>query len=318
MQSSDYAIQVENLTKSFEEDKSKQVLKGINLNIEKNQIFGLLGPNGAGKTTLIYVLSGLLHRDSGDAKVLGCDPELERVNLAKNINICSGNSMFLYSFTPREILKYYGFLYGMSEKTIEENTNRLIKDLGIISFEHKMFHELSAGMKQKVALAKALINDPELLFLDEPTLGLDVEIAKNIRKYISNLVKTKKMTIILTSHYLSEVEELCDNIAIINGGKIIAEGTVDKIKSISKAEATIVATTKKYCRNVKFLEKIHGVMRMQIREKEIIVYVEGGILPIEEVITAFKKNNVELSDIEVRKATLEEAFLRLVSPEGQA
>ncbi len=317
--SSDYAVETDRLTKSFEEEgKSKEVLKGITLKIKKNQIFGLLGPNGAGKTTLICILAGLLHADSGDAKVLGFNPKTERVDLAKSTNICSGNSLFFYIFTPREILKYYGFLYGMSEKAIEENTNRLIKDLGITAFEHKTFHELSTGMKQKVSLAKALINEPELVFLDEPTLGLDVEVARSIRKYVSNLVKTKKMTIILTSHYLSEVEELCDNIAIINQGKIIAEGTVGKIKSISKAEATIIAITKKPCRSVKFLEKIPGVTRAQVRGKEIVAYVEGGTMPVEEVIASFKKNNVELSDIEVRKATLEEAFMRLVNSEGQA
>lgn len=253
----DYAVEITGLSKSFEEDgKPKQVLKGISLKIKKNRIFGLLGPNGAGKTTLIYLLSGLLHSDSGTARVLGLDPKTERTDLAKRINICSGDSMFFYMFTPREILRYYGLLYGMKEKDIEANTGRLISELGMKLFQNKPFSGLSRGMKQKVALAKALINEPELVFLDEPTLGLDVEIARTMRKYIRNLAVKKKMTIILTSHYLSEVEELCDDIAIINKGRIIARGTVDKIKSLSKTDSTIIATLKKPCPDMKFIEKI--------------------------------------------------------------
>ncbi len=316
MRNQDYAIQIKNLTKSFEEvGKPKQVLKCINLKIKKNRIFGLLGPNGAGKTTLIYILAGLLHADKGAARILGLDPKRQRTELAKRINICSGDSMFFYMFTPREILRYYGLLYGMNEKDIGANTDRLISELGMKPFQNKPFSGLSRGMKQKVALAKALINDPELVFLDEPTLGLDVEIARAIRKYILHLAAHRKMTIILTSHYLSEVEELCDDIAIINRGRIIARGAVDKIKSLSKTDSTIIATLKKPCPDMKFIEEIPGVRRVAVHGREITVYTESGASSVEGVIAAFRKRKIAVADIEVRKATLEEAFLRLINSE---
>ena len=309
------AIEIENLVKTFKEGaKEKKVLKGISLKIAKNQIFGLLGPNGAGKTTLIYILSGLLHANGGTAKVLGLDPKKQRRELAKRINICSGNSMFIYSFTPKEILKYYGLLYGMDEKEIKSNSDRLISELGITEFSDRQFFSLSTGMKQKVALAKALINGPELLFLDEPTLGLDVEIAKNIREYIRNLVEKKNMTIVLTSHYLFEVEELCDNIAVIHNGGIIAEGTVDEIKNVADVGMTVVATLKKPCtpKNLGAIEKIAGVRDVESRECSLVVYLDNKPEHIENLLAFFKKCGMELGDIEVRKATLEEAFLNLI------
>ena len=309
------AIEVSNLSKSFVDgEKEKKVLKGISLEIAKNQIFGLLGPNGAGKTTLIYILSGLLHSDGGTAKVLGLDPKNQRRELAKRINICSGNSMFIYSFTPKEILKYYGLLYGMDEKQIKSNSDRLISELGITDFSDKQFFSLSTGMKQKVALAKALINDPELLFLDEPTLGLDVEVAKNIREYIRNLVEKKNMTIVLTSHYLFEVEELCDNIAVIHKGNIIAGGTVDEIKNVADIGMTVSATLKKTCtsKNLESIKKIAGVMDAELHERSLAVSVDNKPEHIECIFAFFKKSGMELEDLEVRKATLEEAFLNLI------
>ena len=314
------AIEIERLVKSFGTGAAeKKVLKGISLDISKNQIFGLLGPNGAGKTTLIYILSGLLHADGGTAKVLGLDPKNQRKELAKKINICSGNSMFIYSFTPKEILKYYGILYGMNGKDIESNSNRLIADLGITGFADKQFFSLSTGMKQKVALAKSLINDPELLFLDEPTLGLDVEVARNIREYIRNLVKKKNLTIVLTSHYLFEVEELCDNIAVIHNGDIIAKGTVDEIKNTADIGMTVVATLKKTCapNNISAIRKIAGVRDVKLRERDLVVYLDNKPEHIENLLAFFKKCGMELGDIEVRKATLEEAFLNLIKPKEE-
>lgn len=313
----DLAISINNLTKSFEQDgKSKKVIVGLSLEIKKNQIFGLLGPNGAGKTTLIYILSGLLQADGGAIKVLGCDPEKQRIELANKINICSGNSLFFYIFTVREILKYYGLLYGMTENDIETKSNQLINELGIDKFANKQFHELSTGMKQKVALAKALINSPELLFLDEPTLGLDVEVARNIRQYIKNLVSKEKMTIVLTSHYLSEVEELCDDIAIIHHGKIIAKGNAEQITTLANVDTTMIAKFDKIPGDTKFIEKISGVRSVIISESETIVYINGGPSTVERVLFAFKCKGIVVSHLEVRNATLEEAFLRLIRLEG--
>jgi ABC-2 type transport system ATP-binding protein len=180
-----HAIEISGLKKIFK-DKGlvTQALKGIDLNIKKGQAFGLLGPNGAGKTTLIYILCNLLLPTSGQARVLGFDVVRESNEVKKRSGICMGGTHFYWDLRPREILNYFGRLYGLNSSTREKNINILIKRLGIQKFGNKEFGRLSTGMRQKVAVAKSLLNDPEVLFLDEPTAGLDVEVALDVRNFI--------------------------------------------------------------------------------------------------------------------------------------
>lgn len=315
----DYAIEAGGVIKYFNENGGKAtVLDRVSLKVGRGQIFGLLGPNGAGKTTLINIFSGLLHADAGRIRVLGLDPKTEREKLAGKINICSGNSSFFVLFTPRELLRYYGLLYGINFMALESRIDRLVQELGITDFQDKQFQSLSTGMKQKVALAKSLINEPELLFLDEPTLGLDVEVARDIRQYITRLATEKKTTILLTSHYLFEVEELCGRIAVINRGALVAEGTADEIKGMTNVGTTVVVAAKEKCKSTKFLEKIPGVNLVSVGGREIVVYlgnVRSSHILIEKIISSLRKEGVDVVDFEVRKATLEEAFMRLINPE---
>ena len=167
-------------------------------------------------------------------------------------------------------------------------------------------------MKQKVALAKSLINDPELLFLDEPTLGLDVDIAKDIRKYIREIVRNTKTTIILTSHYLFEVEELCDNVAVMNRGTIIFCGTTKNVKDLVDVGFTITATLAKASKELDFLKKINGIKKIDVSGRELVIYIENNAESVEKVLAAFRRQKIVVLDFEVRKPTLEEAFLRLI------
>ncbi|MFH1127600.1 MAG: ABC transporter ATP-binding protein [archaeon] len=308
MQDKDYAIQLKDVRKSYGKD---EILKGITLDIEKNQIFGILGPNGAGKSTLIGILSTLLTHDSGEVTILGMDPKKDREKIAEKTNISTGSTSFIYIFTPREILRYYGLLDGIRQPRLDQKIDELIRDLKITSFQNQRFTTLSTGMKQKVALAKSLINDPEILYLDELTIGLDIEVARDIRDYIRTLNKEKKTTIIITSHNLFEIEELCHNIAIIKGGKIIAEGKINDIKKQIEFRNRI--TIALYDENIdtSFLNEIEDITSHKISGPELTIYTKESPEIAEKIIGLLKERRIRIKDLEIRKASLQDVFLKI-------
>ncbi|MBI5061535.1 MAG: ABC transporter ATP-binding protein, partial [Candidatus Aenigmarchaeota archaeon] len=198
-----YAIETKNLKKDFKDGKETvHAVRGIDLRVEKNQVYGLLGPNGAGKTTTIFMLSTLLLPTSGSAKVLGYDAVKEKNVVRGKVGLCVGATEFYWIMKPAEILDYYARLYGIPKDERKERAKKLMEELDINWYADKTFGQMSTGMRQKLAFAKSLINNPEVLFLDEPTIGLDVEAAISVRKYILKLVKERGMTVILTSHHL--------------------------------------------------------------------------------------------------------------------
>jgi len=228
------AIEIENLHKTFKRGilrpQFTHALKGINLKIRKGEIFCLLGPNGAGKTTLLNILSLLLYPDKGKIKFFNQDIFKSENSLKARLNMCSGNPNFPWTLTIYEILNFYGKLYGLKGKKLKERINFYCELLEIENFLNKRFEELSTGTKQRLALAKSLLNEPELLFLDEPTAGLDPDIALKIRNIIKKIHLEKKPTIILTTHYMAEAEMLAEHIAFIKNGEILAEGTPKELK----------------------------------------------------------------------------------------
>jgi len=206
-------------------------LHEINLNIEQGEIFGVLGPNGAGKTTLLNSISTLLVPDSGDILILGESVVRHPERIRPKINLCSGNANFAWSLTVRENLRFYAMLYGLRGERREEKIASLIEAFGLTAFADRRFDEASTGTKQRMALAKALINDPQVLLLDEPTVGLDPDIAQRVREYILGYHRTSRCTLILTTHYMPEAQMLCQRIAFIREGKILALGTPDQLKA---------------------------------------------------------------------------------------
>lgn len=303
-----YAIELKDMTKSYNNEKT---LKGITLQIEKNQIYGILGPNGAGKTTLISILSTLLSYDTGKVSILGMDPKKEREKIAEKTNISTGATNFFYTFTPCEILKYYGLLYGIKQQKLNQKIEELIQDLNITNFRNKRFATLSTGMKQKVALAKSLINDPELLFLDELTIGLDVEISKDIRDYIRTLAKNKHTTIILTSHNLFEIEELCQKVAIIKDGKIMTEGNIDDIKRTIEFRNRITIALYDETASLEFLKEISGITDYNISGTELTIHTKESPEVVEKIISTFKEKRIKMKGLEIRKASLQDIFLKI-------
>ncbi|MEK7385101.1 MAG: ABC transporter ATP-binding protein, partial [candidate division NC10 bacterium] len=228
------AIDARDVTKTFRSGwlrrRETHALRGVSLAVPRGAIWGLLGPNGAGKTTLLSILATLLTPDGGSVTVLGHDVLREAAALRHRLNMASGRPSFLWSLRVDEIIAFYGRLYGLHGAALRRRVDELVALCELVSFRRVQYSELSTGLKQRVALAKSLVNDPELLFLDEPTLGLDPDVSGRVRQHIARLRREQGITIVLTTHYMREAEELCDEIAFIKAGQIPARGTPGELK----------------------------------------------------------------------------------------
>jgi ABC-2 type transport system ATP-binding protein len=228
------AIEAEGIVKTFRSGwwhrRVKEVLKGIDLQVEEGEIFGILGPNGAGKTTLLSILSTLLLPEQGSVRILGIDALRDGHRIRERVNISSGNANFIWNLSVIENLRFYGMLYGLSGRRREEKIESLVDLFDLKEHLEVPFDRLSTGLKQRLSLAKSLLNDPILLFLDEPTVGLDPGVSMRIRDKIQSTQKASGMTILLTTHNMKEAESLCHRIAFLKSGKILAVGTPEDLK----------------------------------------------------------------------------------------
>lgn len=223
------AVRISEVHKTY--PNGARALQGVSLSIEKGEIFGVLGPNGAGKTTLLNMIATLLLPDQGDIQILGESVRSLSNSARGRMNMCSGNANFAWSLTVRENLRFYAMLYGLRGQARESRLNTLLDAFELSKFADRRFDEVSTGTKQRLALAKALLNRPEVLLLDEPTVGLDPDVAKKVRDHILEFHKQSGATLVLTTHYMQEAELLCDRIAFIREGKILALGTPDELKA---------------------------------------------------------------------------------------
>ena len=233
----EYPILVKDLNKTFKNKKSsvpdKVAVDKLSFHVKKGEIFGLLGPNGAGKTTTIKMLSTLLIPTSGKAEVLGIDVSgKNEKEIRKRINLVSGGERGLYyRLTGRQNLKFFSDLYGIPPETQKEQIAELLELFGLTEAADVKVEDYSRGMKQRIHLARALVNKPEILYLDEPTIGLDPEISREVRALVKKMASTGT-TIILTTHYMYEAEELCDRILIISNGKAVGYGSTAELKEM--------------------------------------------------------------------------------------
>jgi ABC-2 type transport system ATP-binding protein len=227
------AILAQGICKSFRDrpfGPLKQVLHDVDLEVEPGTIFGILGPNAAGKTTFISILATLLHPDKGRARVLGLDAVTEAHRLRQRINLAATGAHFLWCLTVEENLRFYGRLYGLGGRSLRGRVGELIELFGLAEHRRVTFERLSSGLKQRLALAKALINTPELLFLDEPTTGLDPDMAQIIRDEILRLNRETGLTILLTTHNLREAEMLCGEVGFLKAGRLLARGRIPELQ----------------------------------------------------------------------------------------
>jgi ABC-2 type transport system ATP-binding protein len=234
---SDVVISTDGLTKIFERGKKREVvaLDNVDLEIRRGEVFGLLGPNGAGKTTLIRILVGLLTPTEGAATVLGRDVVEEIDDIRDKVALLPQEAGIYDRLTARENLVYYGGLYGISEEDLNHRADRLLDLVGLRDREDYQVKGFSGGMKRKVLVARALIIEPEIVFMDEPTTGVDTLGARVVRNVLKQLSSQEKRTIILTTHDLNEVSELCDRVGILNEGKLVAVGKPSELEEKFKA-----------------------------------------------------------------------------------
>ncbi|WP_287583265.1 ABC transporter ATP-binding protein [Candidatus Borrarchaeum sp.] len=310
------AVEIKNLTKIYpgrgilNKAPAVTALDDVNLEIKKGTIYGLLGPNGAGKTTLIHILAGVLLPTTGTAEVFGHDVVREAREVRSLSNYGAGQGSLFWNLSPKENLLYYAKLYGLPNSEAVEKINNLLEFFGLKERANLKSAYLSSGLKQRVKLIKTLLNDPKLLLLDEPTLGLDVDIARKIRAYIQELSHEKEMTILLTSHNMYEVDELCDEIALIDKGRIVSIGTPDELKKkVSEFESLELSFSNYDGDPSSFLDDL--VLRSTFRDGALVLHVSDIDSSIDAILRRLLSHKFVISSINTRRTTLEDVFLNL-------
>lgn len=300
------AIEINDINKSY---GNLQALADINLNIKKGEFFGLLGPNGAGKSTLIGVLGGLVKKDSGSITVLGKDIITNYRETKKTLGIVPQEITFDPYFTVRETLEMHSGYFG-----IKDNSDKIDELLDALSLADKAEigpRQLSGGMKRRLLIAKALVHDPEIIVLDEPTAGVDVELRNNLWEYVINLNKQGK-TIILTTHYLEEAEALCDRIAIMDMGEVIkVDSKENLINSIDKKIVKI-----KFANPAQGLEEELLEIDFKLNNDQRQIEIETAKKDLDKILRKINNLNLDIVDMNIESAKLEDVFIKLTNLGG--
>src|SRR5580658_5630413 len=322
------AVEVHDLTRVFESRKGflfgehtrTEALKGVDLTVEQGSIFGLLGPNGAGKTTLVKILSTLLLPSGGRAAVLGHDVTTDAEWLRPRIGLVLGGERGLYNrINARDNLRYFADLYGIPGSEREERIRAVLQRVGLTESADRRVEEYSRGMKQKLHIARGILHRPQMLFLDEPTIGLDPKSARETRKLVRSLI-ADGVTIFLTTHYMFEAEELCPELAVMSKGRIVARDTVAGLRSRVGGDRTLEVEAYGFeDREVERLQRLPGIskvvgedfgplMRLTMRDRT------GETSP--DQIRGLLTGHPELS-VRERRTSLEDVYLDLVEEEAR-
>jgi ABC-2 type transport system ATP-binding protein len=307
------AISVANIFKDYRSGKQVvHALSDASMSVKEGEIFGLLGPNGAGKTTLISMLIGILRPDSGTAKIFGRDCSSESRAVQSSINVVSGFSGPPPSLSVEEALTYYSMLYSVKEP--KKKMHALLKQMGLYDSRNWVADDLSSGMRQRYLICKGLLNDPKLLILDEPTVGLDVESAIEVRKIIKGL-RVEGRTILLTTHNMFEAEELCDRIAFINHGRIVAVGTPEHLKGSIISQRTIeIHCSEEKC-VAEGLKGLKGVKAV-IKSPQIVHVNVDSYTRTKEILLALSRCGGQIFSVSELEPTFEEVYLKMISHKG--
>ena len=305
-----HAIEAKSLTKIYKgqnKQEDKLALDNINLAIPRGSIFGLLGPNGAGKSTFINILAGLVMKTSGNAKIWDIDIDRHARQSRAAIGIVPQELNLDAFFTPREMLETQAGLYGVPKG--QRRTDELLKAVNLFDKSDAYARTLSGGMRRRIMVAKAMVHSPPVLVLDEPTAGVDIELRQSLWGYIRELNKAGT-TIVLTTHYLEEAEELCDHIAIINHGKVVA--CEKKQKLLSRLDSkTLYVTLKK---GIKKLPKSIAVFSPQHpKPNELIFSYTPNKNEISKILDSLVSSNLDVQDIKTEESDLEDIFLQLTN-----
>ncbi|MCE5296697.1 MAG: ATP-binding cassette domain-containing protein [Euryarchaeota archaeon] len=327
MQSSETVIDVKDLVRVYRSStgfikrvkKETLAVDNISFSVKCGELFGMLGPNGAGKTTTIKMMTTLLTPTSGHITVLGHDVVTDPMEVRKHIGLVLGGEKGLYyRVTARQNLRYFADLYGVPMNIREERINELLRKVDLSDRADERVEDFSRGMKQRLHLAKGLINDPEVIFLDEPTIGLDPQAARDARSMIKTLIEEGK-TMLLTTHYMFEADELCDRIAVVNKGKVVAldspKGLKSLLKDMSIIEVEGFGITAAEIDSIKKLDGVKTVTASMNEDKQVL---RVQVCDSSELLTpvANRLGNSKVIGVRVKEPTLEDAYLWLVESDA--
>ena len=303
------ALSVENLSKVYLRDKKKasniNALNNITLEVKQGEIFGLLGPNGAGKTTFLSILAGTVIKTNGKVNVWGFDLDKNPRQVRASIGIVPQEVNLDAFFSPKKLLDLQAGLYGV--KSNQKITETILKLVSLDKQANSYSRNLSGGMKRRLLIAKAMVHQPPILVLDEPTAGVDVELRKNLWENVKELNKIG-VTIILTTHYLFEAQEMCDRIAIINKGNLVALDTTKKLLDRIKTKK-ITFKLKEFDLNLNL--NLPNVKFLIESNNTISINYEKGLINFEDLINYLKEKNLKILDISIDEGDLEDVFIQL-------
>ena len=300
---SELAIQIKDLKKSYQDVFA---LKGVNVDIPKGEFFGLLGPNGAGKTTTINILTGLVFKDSGNCLVFDKDTVIDYRYTRSKIGIAAQELSVDWFFSIENLLFFQAGYYGINRIDAKPKIDNLLKRLGLDKKKNSKLRQLSGGMKRRFQIAKALVHDPDILILDEPTAGVDVELRHELWNYLRELHNNGK-TILLTTHYIEEAELLCDNVSIIDEGKILKQGSPKSLtEDLGQSGITVQLTQEAIDKKLPMLD-----LDYSIEDSRIHFSVKNPELVIPKIIQELTSKNIAIHSIKTETSSLEDVFLSL-------
>jgi len=300
-----YAIEAKEVNKTFIKKNKKTVaLQNFNIQIKKGSIHGLLGPNGAGKSTFINILGSLVKKDSGNINVCNLNIDSETKQSKFKIGIVPQELNIDPFFTPYELLELQAGLYGI--RKAKRKTDEILENVGLIDQKNSYARTLSGGMRRRLLVAKALVHSPEMLILDEPTAGVDVDLRKSLWNYIKKINKLGT-TICLTTHYLEEAEELCDRITILNNGKVIKDDTKNNLLKIISNKTVLFQIDSEI-----FIPNELKNFNPQIENSNLKITYDKNTTSLKEIIDILNKNKISFQEINTFESDLEDIFLKLV------
>ena len=307
----EYAIVVDKLVKKF---GNFTAVNGISFKVKEGEIFGLLGPNGAGKTTTISILSTIVSLTSGSASINGKDVTHQKDDVRKQIGIVFQDPSLDDELSGRQNLDLHARFYGVKDPEKTEIINRVLKLVELEDFAKKQVRTYSGGMKRRLEIARGFIHNPKVLFLDEPTIGLDPQTRRKIWNYIKHLNEKEHITIILTTHYMEEADELANRIAIIDHGKIIKLDTSEKLKDSLGGDIIQVGTSKPK-ELISLLKKNRIFKKVRQFDSSVEITTKDGSKAIPQIIDIAKKKKIDIQYTTLKRPTLEDVFISLTGKE---
>jgi ABC-2 type transport system ATP-binding protein len=307
-------LEVDQLTKKYGD---LTAVDRVSFSVDEREIFGFLGPNGAGKTTTINLLTGLAHLTSGSAKIAGFDCEREIKKAQQIVGIVPDESNLYEDFDGFENLSFCAALYGLQKDEREKRAKKLLQQFGLAEAKNKPFRAYSRGMKRKLTIAAGIIHDPKILFLDEPTTGIDVASARQIRQLIQNL-NQKGTTIFLTTHYIEEAERLCKRIAFIVGGKIVRIGLLDELLHEVQQENVVQIAFAEEVSNLKSsLQENFPDVVVEVPGNQMIRLRSSRPLNLTPLMRFFEQKDLLVYEARIMRPSLEEVFVKITGIELQ-